>query len=42
LKQSSDGSGIAAFILHFKGDRLWDMGTKQYPDVVLKAKEAKV
>jgi len=42
LKQSPDGSGVAAYILHYKGDRLWDMGTKQYPEVVLKAKVAKI
>jgi predicted ribosome-associated RNA-binding protein Tma20 len=38
LKQNPDGSGIAAYILHFKGDRLWDMGLKQYPEIVVKAK----
>ena len=22
-------------MLHYKGDRLWDMGSKQYPEVVM-------
>lgn len=35
LKKNSDGSGVAVYILHYKGDRLWDMGTKQYPEVVI-------
>ena len=35
LKKNSDGSGVAVFILHYKGDRLWDMGSKQYPEVVM-------
>lgn len=39
LKKNNDGSGVAVFILHYKGDRLWDMGDKQYPEVVLKGKE---
>lgn len=38
LKENQDGTGIAAYILHFKGDRLWDMGSKVYPEVVVKAK----
>jgi predicted ribosome-associated RNA-binding protein Tma20 len=38
LKENQDGTGIAAYILHFKGDRLWDMGSKLYPEVVVKAK----
>ena len=33
LKENKDGSGVAAYILHYKGDRLWDMGSKQYPAV---------
>jgi predicted ribosome-associated RNA-binding protein Tma20 len=39
LKKNTDGSGIAVYILHFKGDRLWDMGSKQYPEVIIKRKE---
>ena len=35
LKSNSDGSGVAVYILHYKGDRLWDMGSKQYPEVVM-------
>ena len=35
LKKNSDGSGVAAYILHYKGDRLWDMGSKQYPEVAM-------
>ena len=31
LKKNADGSGVAVYILHYKGDRLWDMGGKQYP-----------
>ena len=38
LKKNSDGSGIAVYILHYKGDRLWDMGNKQYPEAIIKAK----
>lgn len=39
LKGNNDGSGIAVYILHFKGDKLWDMGSKAYPEVVIKGKE---
>jgi len=35
LKKNSDGSGVAVFILHYKGDRLWDMGPKQYPEIII-------
>ncbi len=31
LKVNADGGGIAAYILHYKGDKLWDMGSKVYP-----------
>lgn len=37
LKSNTDGSGIAVYILHYKGDKLWDMGDKTYPDIVIKA-----
>lgn len=42
LKNNPDGSGIAVYILHFRGDKLWDLGTKVYPEVVVKAKEPKI
>lgn len=38
LKANPDGSGIAVYILHFRGDKLWDLGNKVYPEVVVKAK----
>jgi translation initiation factor 2D len=41
LKKSPDGSGIAVYILHYRGDKLWEMGTKVYPEIVVKAKEQK-
>jgi hypothetical protein len=31
LKKSNDFSGVANYILHYKGDKLWDMGPKTYP-----------
>jgi hypothetical protein len=31
LKANTDGSGVAVHILTFRGDKLWDMGTKAYP-----------
>jgi translation initiation factor 2D len=42
LKNNPDGSGIAVFILHYRGDRLWDMGSKQYPEPILKIAPPKV
>ena len=42
LKSNTDGSGIAVYILHYKGDKLWDMGDKVYPDVIIKAVEEKI
>jgi translation initiation factor 2D len=42
LKNNADGSGIAVYILHFRGDKLWDLGTKVYPEVIVKAKEPKI
>jgi hypothetical protein len=42
LKTNTDGSGIAVYILHFKGDKLWDLGTKAYPEVIVKSKEVKI
>ena len=41
-KTNTDGNGIAVYILHYRGDKLWDLGTKAYPEVVVKAKEVKV
>ena len=41
LKKNADGSGVAVYILHYKGDRLWDMGSKQYPEVIVEAPEVK-
>lgn len=38
LKKNTDGSGVAVYILHYKGDKLWDMGSKAYPEVILQAK----
>ena len=26
LKVNKEGSGVAAYVLHFRGDKLWDMG----------------
>lgn len=31
LKKNTDGSGVAVYILHYRGDKLWDMGDKTYP-----------
>ena len=42
LKTKTDGNGIAVYILNFKGDKLWDMGSKVYPEVIVKAKEEKI
>jgi len=36
LKSNSDGSGIAVYILHYRGDKLWEMGNKVYPEVIIK------
>jgi predicted ribosome-associated RNA-binding protein Tma20 len=41
LKKNSDGSGVAVYILHYKGDKLWDMGTKAYPDIIIDVPAAK-
>ena len=41
LKNNKDGSGVAVYILHYKGDRLWDMGSKQFPEVVVEAPAVK-
>jgi hypothetical protein len=30
------------YILHFRGDKLWDLGNKVYPEVVVKAKDPKI
>ena len=38
LKANTDGSGIAVYILHYRGDKLWDLGNKVYPEVIVKAK----
>jgi predicted RNA-binding protein (TIGR00451 family) len=38
LKKNTDGSGVAVYILHYRGDKLWDMGDKTYPEVLLKGK----
>jgi hypothetical protein len=38
MKNNNDGSGVAVYILHYKGDKLWDMGTKVYPEIIVKAK----
>ena len=37
LKNNTDGGGVAVHILHYKGDRLWDMGSKQYPEIIVEA-----
>lgn len=42
LKTNIDGSGIAVYILHYRGDKLWDLGSKAYPEVIVKAKEPKI
>lgn len=42
LKDNKDGSGVAAYILHYRGDKLWEMGDKEYPEVVIKAVEEKI
>lgn len=42
LKANTDGSGIAAYILNYKGDKLWDLGSKVYPEVIIKSKEEKI
>jgi hypothetical protein len=39
LKKNPEGNGIAVFVLHYRGDKLWDLGPKKYPEVILKAKE---
>ena len=36
LKGNEKGDGVAVYILHYKGDRLWDMGTKVYPEARIK------
>lgn len=41
LKKNTDGSGVAVYILHYKGDRLWDMGSKQYPEIIVEAPAVK-
>lgn len=35
---ASDNSGVAVYILHYLGDKLWDMGTKTIPEVVVPLK----
>jgi predicted ribosome-associated RNA-binding protein Tma20 len=30
-KDLTDTSGVAVYILHYYGDKLWEMGTKSYP-----------
>lgn len=42
LKKNTGLEGVAVFILHFRGDKLWDMGTKAYPEVVVKEKIEKI
>lgn len=41
LKKNNDLSGIAVFILHYRGDKLWEMGPKTYPEAIIKAKVKK-
>lgn len=31
--------GVAIHILHYKGDKLWDMGPKTYPEVEVAAQK---
>ena len=34
--------GIALYILHTLGDKLWEFGPKSIPEVILKPKEEKL
>lgn len=38
LKKNNDLSGIAVYILTYRGDKLWEMGSKAYPEVIIGAK----
>lgn len=41
FQEKSDVNGVAVYILHFKGDKLWDMGPKTNPEVVIAAEKPK-
>lgn len=41
LESSADKSGIAVYILHYKGDKLWDIGPKTLVDVIVQDKSKK-
>jgi predicted ribosome-associated RNA-binding protein Tma20 len=34
-KELVDNSGVAVYILHYYGDKLWEMGSKAYPEVIV-------
>lgn len=45
LKQfeaNEDKSGVAIYILHYKGDKLWDIGPKTIVDTIIRSEANKV
>lgn len=35
---AGDNSGVAVYILHYLGDKLWEMGSKNVPQVIVPLK----
>lgn len=35
---AADNSGVAVYILHYLGDKLWEMGNKNIPEIIIPLK----
>lgn len=42
FKKNTTLEGVAAYVLTYRGDKLWDMGNKVYPEAVIKAKVVEI
>lgn len=42
FKKNTNLEGVAAYILTYRGDKLWDMGNKAYPEAVIKTKVVEI